>query len=815
MRPSGATFWRLGGLSGWQKRTASGDLAVSDRQGLSLAADPDGPLSLTSQDGSFGGLTLPRGMAFDSTLTLYLVASGQRTIRRYDGESRAFIPFASFPSVRNIAIARDWLYVATENDLPIIDLRRAVVIDVLDVEAIDLATHKDAVYIVDAGHVYRHAPYEPLDRVTDAPDDVTRITVDKEGQIYLLRGNVLERPGGTPVTDAGEIRDRFDPPVLRLDSCGRFTLPASLALVCGRSLPKKQAQPPRKRETAPAAAGDFLLYVVEREQRRVHAYTDEGRRLRHSWGACRDWQPSDVAACGDTAFVLDEEQQAVYRHSAGREELRQLFRDETGNRHWTRIVCDRGLLLLSTPGAEKVQVYDCQGRPVGERCYRDVRALFEAERAKAPAPLEDGLVFDRDGNPAIVDSSHPDEKPLYERTGTWRSRPLDSLKYRCQWHRIELGLASFPPGSRISVETCAHENEEDVLDPTRSQFIPAYSFVAPIGTELKTTEFLVLSGLGRYLTLRVRLEGDGFHTPVIASAKVHYPRESYLEYLPATYSADDEMRIFLERFLAIFQTEWDELDREIDDIERLFDPAAVPEGPFLEHLAAQWLALPLEATWDAKQKRRLLSAVPKIYPHRGQVKGLRDFLAVYLANLSGLETKDVQQLEFPVIVEGFREREFLFGGAGDASRLGDGAPLWSAGVTRRLQLGVYSTEGEAALVSVGDPERDVFTEYAHKFRVYVPAAWVRSEADERMIRRALDAEKPAHTQYELCLIEPRFRLGAQSTIGLDTVIGAAPSLRLGCASCSSDAPSLPPAGRLGYDSVLSGSGRGEGELVLA
>lgn len=541
----------------------------------------------------------------------------------------------------------------------------------------------------------------------------------------------------------------------------------------------------------------------------MNAYTDGGRRLRHSFGTCMEWQPTDVAACGDTAFVLDEETQSVYRHSAGREELKLLFR---GDRRWTRIACDSGTVLLHVAGAEKVQVYDCFGRALGERCYPEVRASFEAERPEAP-PVVDDLVFDSNGEPAEAELS---DVPLYKRSGVWRSKPLDSRKYRCQWHRIELGLDRFPPGSRISVETCAHENEEDVLDPTKSQFVSAYSVVAPLGEELKSSEFLVQSGLGRYLSLRVTLSGDGFSTPAIGSAKVHYPRESYLQYLPATYSADDEMRIFLERFLAVFQTEWDQVDRDIDEIERLFDPDAVPEGEFLEHLASQWLALPLEGEWDGKQKRRLLSAVPKIYPHRGQLQGLRDFIAVYLANLSGLETKDVQQLQFPVIVEGFREREFLFGASGESARLdGDGAPLWSASVKRRLQLGVYSTEGEAELVSVGDPERDVFTEYAHRFRVYVPAAWVRTEADERMIRRALDAEKPAHTQYDLCLIEPRFRLGAQSTIGLDTVIGAAPSLRLGCASCSSDAPSLPPAARLGYDTVLSAGAGGAAELVLA
>ncbi len=421
---------------------------------------------------------------------------------------------------------------------------------------------------------------------------------------------------------------------------------------------------------------------------------------------------------------------------------------------------------------------------------------WQARTASSDLAVSDSLRLGNAGvSPAGQAASRrlgAETAPAFRKTGLWQSKPLDSKKYRCQWHRIQLELSEFPPGSRISVSTCAHEKEDDVYDALRAHWVDAATIVAPIADAKKSHDFLVQSGAGQYLTIRIRLDGDGFSTPAVDSMKVHYPRESYLQYLPATYSSDDEMRLFLERFLAMFQTEWDGVDREIDTMERFFDPDAVPAGEFLDFLASRWLALPLEGTWDYTQKRRLLSAAPKIYPHRGQLQGLRDFLAVYLANMAGLETEDVRQMELPVIVEGFRERELLFGKA----------PLWSASVTRRLQLGVYSTEGEAAMVSVGDPEHDVFAQYAHKFRVYVPASWVHSEDDERMIRRAIEAEKPAHTQYELCLIAPRFRIGAQSTIGFDTVIGAAPSLRLGNA-------------RLGYDAVLSTDPRVAADLVLA
>ena len=81
------------------------------------------------------------------------------------------------------------------------------------------------------------------------------------------------------------------------------------------------------------------------------------------------------------------------------------------------------------------------------------------------------------------------------------------------------------------------------------------------------------------------------------------------------------------------------------------------------------------------------------------------------------------------------------------------------------------------------------------------------------MRRALDEEKPAHTLDDLCLIEPRFQLGLQSTIGLDTIIGEYPVARLACpvrtagAGMEDDAdpPSRQLRNRLGYDTILGGS----------
>ena len=299
--------------------------------------------------------------------------------------------------------------------------------------------------------------------------------------------------------------------------------------------------------------------------------------------------------------------------------------------------------------------------------------------------------------------------------------------------------------------------------------------------------------------------------------RVHYPRQSYLGYLPGVFSFDDDSRRFLEKFLSGFQTEWDRLDQTITEIAGLFDPRTVPDG-LIDYLA-QWLALPLDDValsggTDAEiaaKKRNLLKAAPAITPQRGTVAAIREILQAYVQNLTGLTP--TQQEPFPVMLEGFRMRPRLELGNEGQANLGRTAPTWGPGVVGRLQLGGYAREGEAKLVSVGDPQLDVFNASAHRFRVVLPAAWVRNPDAERTLRRAIDASRPAHTVYDLCLVEPRFRVGVQSTLGIDSVLGGPLPPPLAAADDFGPGTSRPPEQRLGYDTVLSNrpAGRRPGE----
>ena len=67
MKPTGPTFWLLDGRNEWgaglDRHGPVSRGVVAGPSGLSLAADPRGPLGLTWPDGSLGGLVLPRRLA--------------------------------------------------------------------------------------------------------------------------------------------------------------------------------------------------------------------------------------------------------------------------------------------------------------------------------------------------------------------------------------------------------------------------------------------------------------------------------------------------------------------------------------------------------------------------------------------------------------------------------------------------------------------------------------------------------------------------------------------------------------------------------
>jgi hypothetical protein len=152
-----------------------------------------------------------------------------------------------------------------------------------------------------------------------------------------------------------------------------------------------------------------------------------------------------------------------------------------------------------------------------------------------------------------------------------------------------------------------------------------------------------------------------------------------------------------------------------------------------------------------------------------------------------------------MILEHYRLRRWLYVGHG---RLGDEAVLWGQAIAARSQLGESAQVDRTRLIATPDPLHDPFGVFAHTFSVFVPAACAGAER-RRGLEALIAAEKPAHTQVSIRYVEPRLRIGVQSAIGLDAVVGRYPrGVEVAAA-------------RLGGDSVLDAPRDSRGGPTLA
>jgi phage tail-like protein len=273
-----------------------------------------------------------------------------------------------------------------------------------------------------------------------------------------------------------------------------------------------------------------------------------------------------------------------------------------------------------------------------------------------------------------------------------------------------------------------------------------------------------LLGRRRYLWLRVTLERDPDDlsaSPSVAEVRAATAGDGYERHLPAVYSRKQAAGDFLGRLLALAQSELGDLESTIERLPRRIDPRTAPPSTLAG--LADWQAFDVPMRLRSGRRRAalraLLAELPGLYRRRGTPAGVARFAQLY----AGVR---------PVLVENHRWRRgwLLDGGA----VLG-----FDTGLAERVPDGIVI--GESAIGGSGPEEPQgwgaaLFDATAHRFTVLAPAAAV---AAEDRLRAVIDAEKPAHTAYHLCLAGPRLRVGVQATLGVDAIVaGPRPGMEL-------------------------------------
>jgi phage tail-like protein len=603
------------------------------------------------------------------------------------------------------------------------------------------------------------------------------------GQFRSPRGLVIGPPEALYVADSGNHRIQvFD----------RHTL--QLRGVWGQPDPYAEPQPSiadgRFNEPWDLAFDSACyLYIVEHGNGRIQKFDWQGQVDPSFWDTLSQSktlsEPTHITVWhgnGRKGGVQDEHEDQIYVVDRARREV--VILRPTGEflKAWGHEILGEpsGILILG----DAVYVGDNQRKRVLKFLIRDGSFVGEAHNYEGPVA---GLAVDSKGNIVV----HPGQgqkviylKPdaAYVPHGSFLAGRLETEEIASLWHRVRVDAVPLPENTHLQLfayttdlpaapphepgveNPFSHQAwrpiPRDVLDAllpsTPAEDVPTLASLPATGLLPSTgmTSTTILSEPRRFLWLGGLLQSDGNHSPAIQQIRIDFGRDTYLRYLPAIYAQKSEGRDFLERFLALFESVLGDLEEGIDvRLPKLFDPWSTPER-FLPWLAG-WLAFDLDEDWSISQKRQRIAEAFELQSMRGTAEGLRRYLKLYAEVDAFIEEPSLQSSLWSL---------------GEESVLGFNtmlAPVYADGAI----LGISATLDQSNLSEEEEYGAPLFEATAFRFSVQVHRSELSGLTSLDEVRAIIEREKPAHTDYHLCVIEPRMRVGFQARVGIDTLVG--------------------------------------------
>jgi phage tail-like protein len=435
----------------------------------------------------------------------------------------------------------------------------------------------------------------------------------------------------------------------------------------------------------------------------------------------------------------------------------------------------RGVLFLASSNPATLHMFANDGSYLG--------------RAELPSRIKriDGIGFDQKSGVLLATDIGLARLVLTKspvgHSGSFYSRTLDNGQPQSLWHRIAL-RGRIP--AKSSVEVYYHTSDDAALKTAydelfngsgsaeqRSSAIDSLMDPRWVGPEvfkgqerpkptnqkpgqaerevLENPDLILNPNQGRYLWLKLKLTTfDQKSRPSIRSARIYYTRISYLRYLPVVYREDPVSAAFLERFLSLFETSFDSLEQEIDQLFKYFDPKLTPKE-FLPWLAS-WINLSLDDEVPEERVRTFIRRAADLYRRKGTPGALVEFLEIYTGKSVGL-TEYLRDLRPMVIGE-------------KDSTLGRGLVLLGSG-PRGITVGDTSVVGYAAVRDrVSDPDEPFLT-LARRFAISIDMDRDEFERRKPTLQRIVAEQAPAHT---ICTIRSTSDQGAVGTAVLGTTV---------------------------------------------
>ncbi|GGN58746.1 hypothetical protein GCM10010112_12770 [Actinoplanes lobatus] len=327
------------------------------------------------------------------------------------------------------------------------------------------------------------------------------------------------------------------------------------------------------------------------------------------------------------------------------------------------------------------------------------------------------------------------------------------------WQRVTASAAALPVDAHLRF--FVHVTNDPTARPPVSGTGPdAFADPAWYAGPSDVTQHLVDRPPARYAWLGLRMTGSGHVSADVEQVRLDFDRPGLLPLLPAVYGDGVAPTDVLPRYLALVESLFEDVEREIGDLSRL-DPAGAT-APFLAELA-RWTATPARPGRTEAQTREDVASAYARTATTGTAAGLR----ATLEQATGLTVR----IEEPLAQAAWWALPAA--GSTGASVLGVTTML-AAADPQGAVLGSTATVDRSHLISGEDYGAPLFDAYAHRFTVRLYGGADYSEERRQALVDVLEHERPADTEYHICRVEPGLSIGMQARIGIDTVLGGDP-----------------------------------------
>lgn len=230
-----------------------------------------------------------------------------------------------------------------------------------------------------------------------------------------------------------------------------------------------------------------------------------------------------------------------------------------------------------------------------------------------------------------------DEKgvSLNHGAGCYIGAIIDTNEYEHQWQRIRIHreprVESKVIFYTVALDQLLVQDGKvllDVKEAIEKKALAPYSLIEKLKLlnpqkHENLNDILITDHKGRYLIYWFELISEG-ESDYIKGIEVHYQAESWIQYLPQIYAENQD---FLKRYLAIFQTVFDDLEGIVDNMPEVYVPTKTKTS-FLNTLN-EWLPIDSFQYFTEEQKRNLLKNYHELNQKRGTKEGLIKLITLF------------------------------------------------------------------------------------------------------------------------------------------------------------------------------------------